>query len=184
MIPYTVIRSRRRTVSLEWKPEGLVVRAPLFAPRGEIDRLVARMEDKLLAQKRKEEERAGKLADVRPLTEAERKALLKTAKRVFEEKAAIFAAQAGVTYGKIAVRTQKTRWGSCTAAGDLNFNALLLFAPEEVLDYVVVHELCHRKVMDHSQAFYQEVEKILPGWRGARRWLREHGDELTARLPE
>ena len=184
MIPYQLIRSRRKTVSMEWKPEGLVVRAPLFAPRREIDRLVARMEDKLLAQKRKEEERAARLADVRPLTEEERKVLLKTAKRVFAEKAAVFAPQAGVTYGKITVWTQKTRWGSCSAEGNLNFNALLLLAPESVLDYVVVHELCHRKVMDHSAAFYREVERILPGWRKARRWLREHGDELTARLPE
>ena len=117
-------------------------------------------------------------------TESIRKALMKAAKRVFAEKAALFAPQAGVTYGQITVRTQKTRWGSCSADGNLNFNALLLLAPEAVLEYVVVHELCHRKVMDHSPAFYDALLRVCPDYKACRAWLEEHGPVLLARLPE
>ena len=84
----------------------------------------------------------------------------------------------GVTYGRISIREQKTRWGSCSSAGNLNFNWRLIFAPEEVLDYVVVHELAHRKEMNHSKAFYAVVESVLPDYKSSRRWLREHGDSL------
>ena len=83
-----------------------------------------------------------------------------------------------VSYGRISIREQKTRWGSSSSKGNLNFNWRLILAPEEVLDYVVVHELAHRREMNHSKAFYAVVEAVLPDYRAARRWLREHGDSL------
>ena len=80
-------------------------------------------------------------------------ALAEEALKVIPERVEYFAKVIGVTYGKITVRNQKTRWGSCSSKGNLNFNCLLMLAPPEVLDYVVVHELCHRKQMNHSKAF-------------------------------
>ena len=77
-----------------------------------------------------------------------------------------------------------TRWGSCSSKGNLNFNCLLLLAPPEVLDSVVVHELCHRKEMNHSPAFWREVYRVFPKYDEADRWLKENGPVLTARLPD
>ena len=91
---------------------------------------------------------------------------------------AYYAEKLGVSYGKITLRQQKTRWGSCAANGKLNFNWLLILAPPEVLDYVVVHELCHRMEMNHSQAFWKEVEKILPDYRERQKWLKDNGWRL------
>ena len=84
----------------------------------------------------------------------------------------------GVTYGRISIREQKTRWGSCSSKGNLNFNWRLIFAPPEVLDYVVVHELAHRKEMNHSKAFYAIVESIMPDYRKWKKWLKENGGTL------
>ena len=83
-----------------------------------------------------------------------------------------------VTYGRIAVRDQKTRWGSCSAEGNLNFNWRLIFAPEGVLDYVVVHELAHRKEMNHSARFWGVVESYMPEYKKNQAWLKENGNLL------
>ena len=88
----------------------------------------------------------------------------------------------GVTYGRITIRNQRSRWGSCSGKGNLNFNCLLMLTPDHVIDYVVVHELCHRLEMNHSPAFWAQVERVLPDYRKSREWLREHEKELIGRL--
>ena len=90
---------------------------------------------------------------------------------------------AGVTCGRITIRAQKSRWGSCSAKGNLNFNCLLMLCPEEVRDYVVVHELCHRKELNHSNRFWNEVRQLLPSYDSARKWLKTNGVSLIRRIP-
>ncbi len=89
----------------------------------------------------------------------------------------------GVDYGRITIRAQKTRWGSCSAKRNLNFNCLLMLLREELRDYVIIHELCHIKEMNHSPAFWQEVEKYCPDHKSLRKELREDAKELIPRLP-
>jgi predicted metal-dependent hydrolase len=86
----------------------------------------------------------------------------------------------GVAYRRIRIGSQRTLWGSCSSAGTLSFNWRLVLAPVDVLDYVVVHELCHLRFLDHSQRFWRLVERRRPHWREQRDWLREHGPELLA----
>ena len=93
-----------------------------------------------------------------------------------------FAPMVGVTYGRITIRNQRSRWGSCSGKGNLNFNCLLMLTPSFCLDYVVVHELCHRLEMNHSPAFWAQVERVLPDYRKSRDWLKEHEKELIGRL--
>jgi predicted metal-dependent hydrolase len=89
----------------------------------------------------------------------------------------------GVTYGRVQIRDQRTRWGSCSSRGTLSFNWRLALAPLEVLDYVVVHELCHLREPNHSARFWQLVASRRPGWRAQRDWLTRHGPELLAFRP-
>jgi predicted metal-dependent hydrolase len=84
---------------------------------------------------------------------------------------------------RITIRDQRTRWGSCSATGTLSFSWRLVVAPLAVLDYVVVHELCHLRQLDHSPQFWRLLETGLPGWRDGRDWLRRHGHELAAYRP-
>ena len=116
------------------------------------------------------------------LTEEELKDLTKKAKKVFPERVAYYAPLVGVEYGKIFIRHQHTRWGSCSSKGNLNFNCLLMLAPPEVLDSVVVHELCHLKEMNHSKKFYAEVLRVYPDYKKCQKWLKEHGRELMAKI--
>ncbi|CAN5133606.1 SprT family zinc-dependent metalloprotease [soil metagenome] len=90
------------------------------------------------------------------------------------------AAQAlGTTYTKLSIRGQRTRWGSCSARGAMSFNWRLLLAPEPVLDYVVWHEACHLRVMDHSPRFWALVRTHCPEFEEHRRWLRLQGSTLV-----
>ena len=96
----------------------------------------------------------------------------------FSERAAFWSERMGVRYGRITVKDQKTLWGSCTRAGDLNFNWRLTLAPAPVLDYVVIHELCHLLEMNHSRRFWALVSRWCPEYRRHRRWLRANDRAL------
>jgi len=85
----------------------------------------------------------------------------------------------GTSYEKLTIRNQRTRWGSCSSSGALSFNWRLLLAPESVLDYVVWHEACHLRVMDHSPDFWALVRRHCPGFEDDRRWLRAKGNTLV-----
>ena len=99
------------------------------------------------------------------------------ARMTLSAKVRFWAAKMGVTYGTISIRQQATRWGSCSSGGNLNFNWRLLLMPERVMDYVIVHELAHRREMNHSAAFWQIVETYLPDYRERRQWLKVNGQK-------
>jgi predicted metal-dependent hydrolase len=88
-----------------------------------------------------------------------------------------------VSFDRLAIRDQRTRWGSCSSRRTLSFNWRLVLAPPEVLDYVAVHELCHLRVPNHSARFWRLVEQRRPGYREPRAWLARHGWELLAYRP-
>jgi hypothetical protein len=88
-----------------------------------------------------------------------------------------------VRFQALSVRDQRTRWGSCSHNGRLSFSWRLVLAPSPVLDYVVVHELCHVREFNHSPSFWRLVESVRPDWRDAAGWLREHGHELHGYRP-
>jgi predicted metal-dependent hydrolase len=90
----------------------------------------------------------------------------------------------GVTYGRLIVRGAKTRWGSCSQKGNLNFNWKLMMTPEPVIDYVIIHELAHLKEMNHSKNFWKLVAEHCPQWRKHRKWLKEHESELASKLSD
>lgn len=179
-ISYILHRSGRKTLAIKITREGVLVYAPNRARREDIDRFVESkrswIEGKLEAQ------------DKRPvlpvLSEAELDILRRQARISLSQKAAFFANQLGVSYCRISIRSQRTRWGSCSGKGNLNFNCLLMLTPERVQDYVVVHELCHLLEMNHSPAFWRLVESILPDYRQQKTWLKKNGVALVERLPE
>lgn len=180
-----VRRSRRRSIGLEVRPDGSVIlRAPNRLSKRDALAFLRSKEAwlrKCIAQA-EERESFAEAAGLEPLTEDELSALTKAARAYFTEKCAWLAPLVGVDYGRISIRHQKTRWGSCSAKGNLNFNCLLMLAPEDIRDYVVVHELCHRKELNHSRAFWSEVERLVPDYREKERWLRENGPLLQRRL--
>ena len=100
------------------------------------------------------------------------------ARAELERKVEAFRKQMRVSVNRIVIKEQKTRWGSCSSKGNLNFNWKLILMPERILDYVVVHELAHRKQMNHSPVFWKEVETVLPDYRERRQWLREQEGEF------
>ena len=161
----------------------VIVRAPLFTGDREIRRFAERHLGWIEQQKQKADRSSEQRANTPALTETELKALASEAKKYFHMRAAFYAEIIGVSYGRITIRHQKSKWGSCSSKGNLNFNCLLMLAPENVRDYVIVHELCHRKWMNHSPAFWAEVRRAMPNYDTAKRWLKEHGSDLMLRNP-
>lgn len=182
-----LIRRKGKTITARVYPDGAVIaRAPKSCPLPEIEAFLSanakRLEDARLRQLklRGEALREG-IFTQEDLTEMKRRA-----GEIIPQRAAYYAEQIGADYRRITIRAQKTRWGSCCGDGSLNFNCLLTLAPGEVLDSVVIHELCHLKRRDHSPAFYAEVYKYMPKEQYDRcaRWLKIQGAALLRRLPE
>lgn len=177
-IRYKVVRSGRKTLALEIKSGGLIVRAPQNVTDERIEAFVGQHRDWIEKHLKKLEARA----QAQPLSMEELRALARQAAEVIPERVRYYAPKVGVTYGRITIRNQRTKWGSCSGKGNLNFNCLLMLTPPEVLDSVVVHELCHRKEMNHSDRFYAEVLRVFPDYWKWHRWLRENGGALMARM--
>lgn len=177
MMEYELTRSARKTISIRIGQEGNIeVRAPLWCPQEQIEELLDRKREWILRNQARKKEQ-GKLQREHALTQEEKVLAKKAARSRLEERVRFYSEKMGVSCGRIAVREQKTRWGSCSGKGNLNFNWKLILMPPEILDYVVVHELAHRREMNHSRAFYRIVAGVLPDYRMRERWLREHGGE-------
>ena len=178
---YIIKRSNRKTIAIELTPEGILVRAPHRATAGEIERVVQKHRRWIETHQQK---LADSLAAARAegvLTNDDIRALADRALDYIPQRVAHYAPLIGVTPGRITIRNQKTRWGSCSSKGNLNFNCLLMLTPPEVIDSIVVHELCHLKEMNHSQHFYDEVLRVYPEYHKWHRWLKSHGDAIMKR---
>ena len=178
-----VVYSNRKSVAIQIKPDGTVVlRAPYGVPKRELNRILEEKSAWIEAHLQEIMEREAEQKTLPKFSMQEIKELANKALAYIPERVKYYAPIVGVNYTRITIRNQKTRWGSCSSKGGLNFNCLLMLTPPEVVDYVVVHELCHRKEMNHSKAFWDEVEKVLPDYKSAKRWLRENGGELISRM--
>lgn len=179
---YEIIRSERKTVAIQIKDGKIIVRAPLRATLSEIDKVVIDNSAWIEKQLKKAQERDARHQGLVPLSTEELQALADKALQVIPPRVGYYAEKIDVTYGRITIRNQRSRWGSCSSKGNLNFNCLLMLAPVEVLDSVIVHELCHRKQMNHSAQFYAEIERVFPEYRKWHDWLKQHGESLMWRM--
>lgn len=180
---YRLVRSGRKTLALQITPQGeIVVRAPMKTSMQKIDSFVAEHAGWIHRHLSEQQSREAEPDYGRKLAQAEITALRQQAETVIPGRVRYYADKLGVSYGRITIRGQKTRWGSCSSRGDLNFNYLLMLAPPDVLDSVVAHELCHRKQMNHSERFYAELYGIMPDYDNCHNWLKKHGQTLLSRL--
>lgn len=170
-ISYQWIRSRRKTIAIQIDRNGQVIlRTPYGITKRQAEKFLDEKKDWILKNIRQVENRK---TDQIMISEEQRREGIERAKRIFPERTAYFALRMGVYYGRITIREQKTRWGSCSSKGNLNFNWKLVLLAPELLDYVVVHELAHRREMNHSKDFWKIVEAELPDYRERRRRLKE-----------
>lgn len=183
-IHYLLKETNRKSLALRVNAEGEIeVLAPKGCPKRDVDAFVLRSKDWIEKQRAKREASRARAEEQGVITtEEELHALSEKMIEALKTKLPHYAKLIGVTYGRVTVRNQRTKWGSCSAQGNLNFNVLLMLAPEDVLDYVVVHELCHRKHMDHSKDFWALVESVLPDYKKSRKWLKDNGETLQRRL--
>ena len=175
-IKIEIIRSSRKTLAIEIRPDmRVIVRAPHRAPNGYIEQFISDRADWIVEHLRRMEQKNRQCNDTLPvkkLSNNDIKELADKACACIPGRVAHFAPLVGVTYGRITIRNQRTRWGSCSSRGNLNFNCLLMLAPPEVIDYVVVHELCHLREANHGPRFHALLDAYLPHWRDAERKLR------------
>lgn len=182
-LTYIIQKSRRRSISVSViEDNNVLVKAPYFTPEHTIKDSLISKKDWLTKQIEKQNSEKEKAISLGLISEDELKKIKKTAKKVIPEKVEYWSKKIGVTYGRISIRLQTSRWGSCAQNGNLSFNCLLVIMPEEILDSVVVHELCHRKYMNHSKDFYSEIDRVFTDYKKCNKWLKEHGGIYMKRI--
>ena len=152
-----IIRSSRRSMGLQVKADGTVcARVPMQVMDYAVQEFIEGHADWIF-KKRKLVLSRDNRPDIVYLPEVTEESDRERIQTFIEEKVSYYASVMGVSYGRITMRNQKTRWGSCSSEGNLNFNCRLLFVPDRIVDYVVIHEMAHRRFMNHSKAFWKEV---------------------------
>lgn len=171
-LPVVIEWRRRKTLTLQITPEVFL---QIKAPRGMSEREVARFIQQRTFWIYKQAKRVQKDNEQRVYrSDEEIRELREKARAVLAQRTEFFAHRLGVTYSRIRIGNQRTRWGSCSSKGTISYNWKLILMPETVRDYVVIHELCHLLEMNHSSRFWSLVEMMMPNYREARTWLKEN----------
>lgn len=174
-IPVVLERKERKTLSIGIREDGvLLIKAPLHMRQAVIDRFITQKRFWIYKQLQRMEE--GRKNQIVYSKEQER-ALRQEARNRLTQRTDYYKTILGVEYNRIRIADQKTRWGSCSSTGTISYNWHLVLLPDAILDYVVVHELCHRLQMNHSKEFWKLVEQVLPDYRTRRKWLKDNGDQ-------
>lgn len=176
-----IIRSSRRTLCLEVRSANhLIVRAPYGISEARIRAFVEQEQSWIIEKQASYRALEAQWQDLPPYNEETVSQLKYLAKYDLTQRCERYAKALGLTYQRLQYRLQRSKWGSCSSKGTLSFNALLMLAPEYVRDYVVVHELCHLKELNHSSAFWTLVSQAMPDYEKSRQWLRREGRALMA----
>lgn len=178
-----IVKSNRKTFSLEVKRDGSVIlRAPIFASNRQIEEFYNKNKAWLEKHIIENENRTEESRSYPAFTEDEIKALKARAKQYIPKRVEYWAEIIGVKYNSVSIRAQKTRWGSCSSKGNLNFNCLLMLADTEAIDYVVIHELCHIKELNHSKRFWSLVEVYMPNYKEVQKHIKSMELQIFSRL--
>ena len=173
---YEIIFSKRKTLAISVRADGsVIVRAPLKTPEKRIEEAVLSHMAWIENAKKKASSREEIQKDASP---EEERLLRAQAKRILPEKVRLYASLIGVTPTRITITGAKTRYGSCSGKNSISFSFYLMRYPEEAIDYVVVHELCHILHHNHSKEFYKEIEKILPDYKKREKLLRTYTGDV------
>lgn len=182
-ITYIIQKSRRRSISVSVLGDNRVlVKAPYGTMERTVQEFLLTKKQWITKQIQKQNNQNQAAQEMGLLSDVEIRKIKRQAKKIIPERVAYWAEKIGVTYGRIAIRLQSSRWGSCAQNGNLNFNCLLVLMPQEILDSVVVHELCHRKHMNHSKEFYEEIDRVFPNYKRCDKWLKENGGVYMKRV--
>lgn len=178
-----VRRSKRKSAAIKITADmQIVVFVPLYVSDNEIERMVISKSKWIDEHMLKVQSTIDERSKLEKITFEQVKELADQAVEYIPKRVKYYAEKENFVYNKITIKNLVSRWGSCSTKGNLNFNCLLMLTPDYVIDYVVVHELCHLREMNHSEKFWAEVEKIMPDYQRAELWLKQNGGNLIARM--
>ncbi|WP_301965540.1 M48 family metallopeptidase [uncultured Ruminococcus sp.] len=178
-----VRRSKRKSAAIKITADmQIVVFVPLYVSDNEIERMVISKSKWIDEHMLKVQSTIDERSKLEKITFEQIKELADQAVEYIPKRVKYYAEKENFIYNKITIKNLVSRWGSCSTKGNLNFNCLLMLTPDYVIDYIVVHELCHLREMNHSEKFWAEVEKIMPDYQRAELWLKQNGGNLISRM--
>lgn len=178
-----VRRSKRKSAAIKITADmQIVVFVPLYVSDNEIEKLVISKSKWIDEHMLKVQSTIDERSKLEKITFEQVKELADQAVEYIPKRVKYYAEKENFVYNKITIKNLVSRWGSCSTKGNLNFNCLLMLTPDYVIDYIVVHELCHLREMNHSEKFWTEVEKIMPDYQRAELWLKQNGGNLISRM--
>lgn len=178
-----VRRSKRKSAAIKITADmQIVVFVPLYVSDNEIERMVISKSKWIDEHMLKVQSTIDERSKLEKITFEQIKELADQAVEYILKRVKYYAEKENFVYNKITIKNLVSRWGSCSTKGNLNFNCLLMLTPDYVIDYIVVHELCHLREMNHSEKFWAEVEKIMPDYQRAELWLKQNGGNLISRM--
>lgn len=178
-----VRRSKRKSAAIKITADmQIVVFVPLYVSDNEIERMVISKSKWIDEHMLKVQSTIDERSKLEKITFEQIKELADQAVEYIPKRVKYYSEKENFVYNKITIKNLVSRWGSCSTKGNLNFNCLLMLTPDYVIDYIVVHELCHLREMNHSEKFWAEVEKIMPDYQRAELWLKQNGGNLISRM--